>query len=95
MGRQLVLFTAALGSAVIFSACQSLERTDFFASGRDARTFNPQTGRYEWPKEPAPSAPRVSLREHRPAETSRGGLLNSCDERVFNPQTGRYEWPQD
>ena len=95
MGRQLALFAAALGSAVILSACQSLEETNLFASGRDARTFNPQTGRYEWPKESAPSAPRVSPRDEQPAVSSKRGLLNSGDERVFNPQTGRYEWPRD
>jgi hypothetical protein len=93
--RQSVLFVAALGCVVMFSACQSLERTDFFASGRDARTFNPQTGRYEWPKESVPSSPRVSLRDERSAESSKRGLLNSSDERVFNPQTGRYEWPRN
>jgi len=95
MGRGLIFFPAALGSAVIFSACQSLEQTNLFASGRDARFFNPQTGQYEWPKESASTTPRANLREERPAKPSRGGLLNSGDERVFNPQTGRYEWPRD
>jgi len=93
--REILLFVAILSSVVLLSACQSLEQAPLFASGHDERTFNPQTGRYEWPKESEPPKPRASVRNERPAESSKNALLNSGDERVFNPQTGRYEWPRE
>ena len=52
---------ALLGSAVLLAGCASLDRPDLFATGRDARTYNPQTGRYEWPEE---AAPAKTARDH-------------------------------
>lgn len=82
-----VLFVACLG----IGACSPIER-DLFASGRDARVYNPQTGRYEWPEEDRPARRRKSAavastqRETKPEATPSG------DGRVYDLEKGRYEW---
>ena len=81
-------------AAVALAGCNQIELPDYFASGRDSRVYNAQTGQYEWPdSEPkrTPYKPRVNPNE--PDEPAKP-LFNTSDERVFNPQTGRYEWPQ-
>ncbi len=81
-----------LGMLAVVSGCSQADRPDYFASGRDARVYNMQTGRYEWPDgEPkrTPYKPRVNPNE---PEKPRAGILGTGDERVFNPQSGRYEF---
>ena len=73
---------------VLFAGCGSLEHPDFFASGHDTRTYNAQTGRYEWPddasRKPRPRPPRDRANDARQEAAPDDG-------RVFNPQTGRFE----
>lgn len=45
MFRIVLLLTVA----AIFSSCTSPDSDSFMSSGKDARVFNPVTGRYEWP----------------------------------------------
>jgi hypothetical protein len=93
MKRALFLLSAA---ASLFAGCDSLNRPDYFASGRDARVFNPQTGRYEWPDDAPPARPRkprVSLSDEPANADGRRTGLNPQDDRVFNPQTRQYETP--
>lgn len=80
------VLAACLCTAGIFTGCGSLERSNLFATGRDARTFNPQTGRYEWPDEPARSP---STRRASPPPERKDAAPD--DGRAFNPQTGRFE----
>lgn len=87
-----MMFLASLCAASFLAGCGSLDHTDFFATGRDARTYNPQTGRYEWPDD-IPSKPRVSSRATRPAPERKDAAPD--DGRVFNPQTGRFERTED
>ena len=80
------IFAASLGAAGLLAGCGSLDRSNLFATGRDARTYNPQTGRYEWPED-EPSKPRPSAARPAPERTGAG----PDDGRAFNPQTGRFE----
>ena len=56
----------AAAALALCAGCNSLDSplSNFviFRTGRDARTFNPQTGEFEWPKDttprPAGKAPR-------------------------------------
>ena len=81
------ILAASLCIADIFAGCSSLERSNLFATGQDARTFNSQTGRYEWPDdEPAQRTSRPRARS-----TQERKEAPSDDGRVFNPQTGRFE----
>ena len=80
-------------AALSLAGCGSLDLPDLAATGRDARTYNPQTGRYEWPdNEPArqPAKPRVKARDDAPADAAK-----PSDGRDFNPQTGRFESPRE
>lgn len=80
-------------AAVLGTGCSPFSDTgDPFASGRDGRYYNPQTGRYEWdnsaPKPRRPNrAPQVSAALQQ-AEENR----TPTDGRVYNMQSGRYEW---
>lgn len=38
-----------LASAIVLTSCASPEPSNLFNTGRDARVYNPTTGRYEWP----------------------------------------------
>ena len=78
-------------AAALLTGCGSLDPESLLGTGRDARAYNAQTGRYEWPDEPPsspPAKPRAATRE---ARTD----VMPDDERVFNPQTGRYEKARD
>ena len=86
------IFAAALCAASFFAGCGSLDHPNFFATGQDARTYNPQTGRYEWP-DSEPSKPRVISRVTHPAPERNDAAPD--DGRVFNPQTGRFERTRD
>ena len=81
------ILAACLSTAGIFTGCGSLERSNLFATGRDARTFNPQTGRYEWPDDEPARSP--STRRASPPPERKDAAPD--DGRAFNPQTGRFE----
>lgn len=49
MSRFLLLTLVAAALASLLSACANSE--SMFNTGRDARVFNPATGRYDWPDE--------------------------------------------
>ena len=81
-----------IGIACVLAGCSSLDPSELLATGRDARTYNPQTGRYEWPEdEPArrPAQARVSSRGNIAAPERNDSEPE--DGRVFNPQKGRFE----
>ena len=81
-----------IGAACVLAGCGSLDRSDLFGTGRDARAYNPQTGRYEWPDdEPArrPAKPRAVPRGN--AAAPERNDAGPDDGRVFNPQKGRFE----
>ena len=80
-----------LFGAALLTACGALDHTDLGATGRDARIYNPQTGRYEWPDEPSSSPRKMPSAATREARTD----VTPDDDRVFNPQTGRYEKDRD
>jgi len=44
---RITLFVCVAAIATGFSGCVSSSEK-FFETGRDARAYNPQTGRYEW-----------------------------------------------
>ena len=75
-------------TAGLLAGCGSLERSELFATGRDARTYNLQTGRYEWPDDEPAQARGVSRRND--AAPKRKDTPPD-DGRVFNPQKGRFE----
>ena len=85
---------ASLAALLVLSGCaepDSALRT-LANSGRDARYYNPATGRYEWP-DTAPRSPRkadaigATLREQeKPAAPDDG--------RIYNPQTRQFDPPQ-
>ena len=75
-------------AALALAGCGSFDHLDFPATGRDARTFNPQTGRYEWPDDPPAHRP---ARRPAPDAAPRG----DTGERDYNPQTGRFDAPRD
>ena len=84
-------------AALVLAGCSSLEHPNFFRTSHDARVYNPQTGRYEWPDDappPAPRKPRVDPNEDRTVDDPPRGLLGRPDDRPFNPQTGRFEEPR-
>lgn len=85
------VFLAA--SAVVFAvACSPMSGGgDLFASGRDGRVYNAETGRYEWPDEDRPRSrrkvpPGAAATRATPAPAAPG------DGRVYDLQKGRYEW---
>lgn len=83
-------------AAMLCAGCSSINDSALTASGRDARVYNPQNGRYEWPDEAAgatPRKPRVSLRDTPTKRSAERGGAEPRDGRTYNPQTGRYEWP--
>ena len=83
---------ALLGVVCLCAGCGSLDRSELFATGRDARTYNPQTGRYEWPDdEPSrrPAQSRAAARGSHAAPERND--IGPDDGRVFNPLKGRFE----
>jgi len=62
-----------------------------FRSGDDARTYNPMTGRYEWPDESTTPRTRISSGT-RPAQGEASPPdQRGEDARTYNPQSGRFE----
>ena len=60
--------------------------SNLFNTGRDARVYNPATGRYEWPEEEVRPKSR-----HTPAARTAAPPADSGDGRAYNPATGRWE----
>lgn len=72
-----------IAGAVALSACGSGDK-DWFNTGRDARAYNPQTGRYEWPDEdPAPRRAKPP----QPIDPAAG----APEERAFDPKKRAFE----
>ena len=76
-------------AALALAGCKSLDLPDLTATGHDSRTYNAQTGRYEWPDEPR-ARPGVRRRD-KPPDCD---LPKPDSDREFNPQTGRFETPR-
>ena len=87
---------ASLAALLVLSGCAEPDTAlrNLTRSGRDARYYNPATGRYEWPDEDtAPRRPRkadaigATLREQeKPAAPDDG--------RNYNPQTRQFDPPR-
>ena len=84
-----LLLAAALA---LCAGCHSLDNPlanlRILHSGRDARTFNAQTGEYEWPKDatPRPQRPR--------ARTAAATPPPQDDGRSFDPVRGEFRDPE-
>ena len=86
------LLTAA--ALALGAGCSSLDNPlanlTIFHTGRDARTFNPQTGEYEWPKDATPRpAARTPRRPAAAATPAPGG-----DGRYYDPMRGGFTDPE-
>ena len=82
---------AAIAAFALCAGCNSLDNPlsgfRIFQTGRDARTFNPQTGEYEWPKDAAPRPrPRV-------ARSAAATPPPKDDGRSFDPMRGEFRDP--
>ncbi len=60
--------------------------SNLFNTGRDARVYNPATGRYEWPEEELRPKPRKTDSPRTTAPQPDMG-----DGRAYDPATGRWE----
>ena len=83
----------AVAAFALCAGCNSLDSPlagfRIFQTGHDARTYNPQTGCYEWPNDPTSrTQTRVA---HRAAAAT---PAPKDDGRTYNPQTGRWSDPQ-
>lgn len=81
----------AVAALALGAGCSSLDNPitnlGIFRTGRDARTFNPQTGEYEWPKAATPRPqPRV-------ARTAAATPPPKDDGRPFDVQRGEFRDP--
>ena len=79
-------------AAALCAGCNSLDNPlsnlRLLHTGRDARTFNAQTGQYEWPKDTTPRPlPRV-----RP--TAAATPPPKDDGRSFDPLRGEFRDPE-
>ena len=82
----------AAAALALCAGCNSLDNplSDFriFKTGRDARTFNPQTGEYEWPKDATPRP------QNRAAKTAAAATPAPKDDgRPFDQQRGEWRDP--
>ena len=84
------LFAAA--AFALCAGCTSLDNPlanlGIFHTGRDARTFNAQTGEYEWPKD---AAPRPQTRVRRTAAAT---PPPKDDGRSFDAVRGEFRDPE-
>ena len=101
MRLRTILFGSLLAGTL--AGCSDLSDnplTVLSRSGRDARTFNPQTGHYEWPEEEAPrKRPRTAaideaVHESEARPPAKPLTPGSGDDRVFNPMTQQFESPR-
>ena len=85
----------ALAALALCAGCNSLDNPfaglRLFHTGRDARTFNPQTGEYEWPKEATPR-PKTHVAPASSHMTSTTPAPKS-DGRPYDPQKGAFADP--
>jgi hypothetical protein len=76
--------------AVFAFGCSPLSSPgNLFATGRDGRSFNAATGRYEWSEEAAPSRRKRSSGESRQSLNAAGGE-SLGDGRVYDPHGARW-----
>jgi hypothetical protein len=83
------LSVLAIGTVLVAGCSSFRSGGDLFATGRDARVFNPSTGRYEWPEEPSR---RAAARRSSRLSASDPSATPAGDGRVYNLEKGRYEW---
>ena len=83
----------AVAAFSLCAGCNSLDSPlagfRIFQTGHDARTYNPQTGRYEWPNDVTPR-PQTRVARAAAATTS----APKDDGRSYDPQRGRWSDPQ-
>ena len=81
----------AVAALALGAGCSSLDNPitslGIFRTGRDARTFNPQTGEYEWPKDATPRPQR------RVARTAAATPPPKDDGRPFDAMRGEFRDP--
>ena len=81
----------AVAVLALSAGCNSLENPfagiRLLKTGRDARTFNPQTGEYEWPKN---AKPTPKARSEPPSSTPPGPRPEG---RPYDPQKGEFADP--
>ena len=82
----------AAAALALGAGCSSLDNPfanlTLLHTGRDARTFNAQTGQYDWPSDtpPRPPNPRRAAAAATPAPASDG--------RAYDPQRGGFTDPE-
>ena len=92
-GTRTILLAATAGLAL--AACHSLDSPSFPTSGSDARVYNLQTGRFEWPDGDGQSSRADQRRSSLAGDRREAPTRISGDERSYNPQTGRWENARD
>lgn len=84
----------AFAALVLCAGCNSLDNplADFriLRTGRDTRTFNPQTGEYEWPHN---TTPRASGQRSQALRAAPATPAPSSDGRYYDPQKGAFADP--
>lgn len=84
----------ALAALALSAGCNSLDNP--FAgirvlhTGQDARTFNPQTGTYDWP---AGTTPRPPTKAAPASSAPRATPAPQSDGRAYDPQRGAFTDP--
>lgn len=90
MKLSLLLAAAALA---LCAGCNSLDHPlsnlALLHTGRDARTFNAQTGEYQWPKDATPR-PAVT----RPRRAADATPAPAADGRSYDPVRGSFTDPE-
>ena len=86
----------SIGALVAVSGCADPDTTlrDLTRTGRDARYYNAQTGRYEWPDDDAPRRPRKSEAVSATLREQENPAAPSDAERPYNPQTRQFDPPR-
>ena len=80
----------AAAAVALGAGCHSLDNpfSSIPNTGRDARIYNVQTGRWEWPEKDRPrSTPK-------PARTAAATPAPKDDGRNYDPQKGRFANPE-
>ena len=83
----------AAAALALCTGCNSLDNPlanfSLLHTGRDARTFNAQTGQYEWPPDAAPRTPSPAQRR-----TAAATPAPSTDGRSYDPMRGGFTAPE-